>query len=78
MEDKSVNNTGKYISLLIGVAFLIYAIYSLVIGYSNGFNFHIWNLQLKGFEAVVINITYLVACLMWVFSEVWSIKHGSK
>jgi len=46
--------------LIIGIILLIYPIYMLITGYSSGFQFHIWNLQLSGTKAIIANISYSI------------------
>ena len=57
---------------------LIYAIYSLVTGYSYGFRFHVWDLQLSGIKALIVNIAYLILCMLLVFVGLRGIINESK
>ena len=75
MEESTNNKQGNYIFIVIGSFMLLYAIYQLITGYSNGFQFHIWNLELRGTEALIINITFIVACSLLIYSSLRSINN---
>ena len=77
MEESTNNKLGNYIFIAIGLFMLLYAIYQLINGYSNGFQFHIWNLELRGKEALIINVTFIVACSLVIYSSLRSIKNES-
>lgn len=75
--EENTNTQGGYIMVAIGATLLLYAIYKLINGYSNGFEFHIWNLELRGEKALLINITYIIFCSLLVYSGIRKIKNES-
>lgn len=70
MNEKKTNIIGYYLLLVVGLVLLCYAMYSLITGYFNGFKFHIWNIQVFGNEALVVNMAYLIGCGLLVFAGI--------
>ena len=76
MGNRSRRAGGYYIAF-IGFALLGYALIKLFSGITSGFEFHIWNIELRGSEALIVTGAYILVCVGLIVIGLRNIKsHG--
>lgn len=76
MEDKKTNNWGNYIVALVGASLLTMSSYKLFNGFYNGFEFHGYNMELRGTKAIIMNVSFILISAFITYAGIQGIKRA--
>ena len=71
-------NVGNYFLVLIGVVLLTLSLVKIFSGITSGFEFHIWDLELRGLDALFYTTLYIIVCASLIIVGFRGIKRNGK